>query len=761
MAKFSVDTHLFRELGEMLVGRDSTALVELIKNSYDADATEVTIYGENLGSATRGRILISDNGLGMTLETFEKGFLTIASRIKEEGDRRSPYFDRRYTGAKGVGRLAAQKLAWNLWLTSYPNVEHYGKDSDAVEATIDWRKIDQCETLDDDRIDTAIVVDPMQNSEDEGTEIELTNLRGKWTASERTRVIREVTTFQPPEVLLEIPERVCDVKLLFDEPLIRDVGEEDPGFRIKLEGEFDVGDEYWGVVASAADWILEIDSDNDSNSISYLMTPTRSYQKRFPNADQHEFIWEDPLVEYVPSFHSRILIREGAKGIKSQHRQWLASSAGVRIYMEGFRVLPYGDSGDDWLEIDKDYSQRRRTLRFLSDADLDLTKFGDEDDDFGLTALRNSSYFGAVFLTNNGSSELDMLVNREGFLPTSEFMSLQRIVRVGIDLSVRTRAFENADERQQRRETRKESKSTGAKDPERMNIREDAETAAKHAAELAKKARIAASAGDHKTAEQLIKNAGLEIAKSTSLAGELVTDRSIMQVLAGVGLQMAAFVHEMNALLGMASAVEASIQAIRDSRLLDNSSRKRLAKVEQNLADLRRVIERQASYLKDVTSPDSRRRRSRQNLMDRFSAAQRLVQRAADKRKIEIVNKIPSDLKSPPVFPAEITVVFSNLLSNAIKACKRNGKVLAKGRGKPDGTVLITIQNTGKRINLGTAEKWFLPFKSTTIEADPVLGQGMGMGLPIVRNILEEYGATIHFLKPTGNFSTAIEIAFK
>jgi hypothetical protein len=40
-AKFTVDTHVFRELGELLVGRDSTALIELIKNAYDADALEV------------------------------------------------------------------------------------------------------------------------------------------------------------------------------------------------------------------------------------------------------------------------------------------------------------------------------------------------------------------------------------------------------------------------------------------------------------------------------------------------------------------------------------------------------------------------------------------------------------------------------------------------------------------------------------------------------------------------------------------------
>ena len=38
MARFTVDTNLFRELGELLVGRSSTALVELIKNAYDADA---------------------------------------------------------------------------------------------------------------------------------------------------------------------------------------------------------------------------------------------------------------------------------------------------------------------------------------------------------------------------------------------------------------------------------------------------------------------------------------------------------------------------------------------------------------------------------------------------------------------------------------------------------------------------------------------------------------------------------------------------
>src|SRR5204863_7313052 len=94
---FSVDTHLFRELGELLVGRESTALIELVKNAYDADATEVIVFGERLGQQA-GIIRISDDGVGMDLDAFVKGFLRIASRLRDTGSRRSVRCGRRYTG---------------------------------------------------------------------------------------------------------------------------------------------------------------------------------------------------------------------------------------------------------------------------------------------------------------------------------------------------------------------------------------------------------------------------------------------------------------------------------------------------------------------------------------------------------------------------------------------------------------------------------------------------------------------------------------
>src|SRR5438552_18388124 len=116
--KFTVDTHLFRELGELLVGRDSTALVELVKNAYDADATNVIVYGEGLDDLRQAWVRISDDGVGMSPAEFEQGFLRIASRLREQGSRQSKRYSRRYTGAKGIGRLAAHKIARLMELRS-------------------------------------------------------------------------------------------------------------------------------------------------------------------------------------------------------------------------------------------------------------------------------------------------------------------------------------------------------------------------------------------------------------------------------------------------------------------------------------------------------------------------------------------------------------------------------------------------------------------------------------------------------------------
>src|SRR5215213_1214673 len=122
--------------------------MELIKNSYDADASEVVVTAAELDLPERARIVIQDNGCGMTASQFANGFLRIASRFKDEGERRSSHYGRRYTGSKGIGRLAAHKLARAMDIASVSGAPG-GKSRQRIEARIDWERIEARETLDE------------------------------------------------------------------------------------------------------------------------------------------------------------------------------------------------------------------------------------------------------------------------------------------------------------------------------------------------------------------------------------------------------------------------------------------------------------------------------------------------------------------------------------------------------------------------------------------------------------------------------------
>lgn len=189
MPRFTVDTHLFRELGELLVGRDSTALIELIKNSYDADATEVVVVGNQVDDTEFGNIVIADDGVGMDSLQFETGFLRIASRLKDEGNRRSLTFGRHFTGAKGIGRLAAHKLARHIRVLSSARQNVGESAANSIDATIDWDKVEACVTLDDVAAADAISINaiPATGATTAGTTIQLSGLRRRWTPAERSR----------------------------------------------------------------------------------------------------------------------------------------------------------------------------------------------------------------------------------------------------------------------------------------------------------------------------------------------------------------------------------------------------------------------------------------------------------------------------------------------------------------------------------------------------------------------------------------------
>lgn len=763
MPKFTVDTHLFRELGELLVGRDSTALVELVKNAYDADATAVTVFGERLHIPERGRIIVTDNGTGMTREEFDSGFLRIASRLKEERNRQSFRFGRRYTGAKGIGRLAAHKLARRLEVTSVPWSSSPIEQREVLQAVIDWDKIEMRETLDDIEESNAITVQESaaRKKARSGTTIALSGLRRAWTPTERARFFAEVQSFDAPNFLKQpLPNNVIDKPLLFSTPLVREPMNDKSGeeFSVRLEGDFAAGEEYWQLVAQTSNWVLEIQANRDGK-VRYAVAPTKRTKRDNPGPESFFATINHPSKVVGPFFDARVLVREGRFEGKSDQRVWASKASGIRVYMEGFRVLPYGDPKDDWLSIDADYTRRPRQLEMLRAWEEPNLFPAVQDEDEGLTRLPNNNYVGAVFLTQGNAATLRTLVNREGFIPEAGFDTLVSLVRIGVDLCTRVRASAAYSRRQERKQRRGgegrplegRSEKTTAREL-RSNL-DDATT-------LIHKARSLVGTGRVEEIKRVTDEVQARLAEVQGATEELISEQALLRVVASVGTQMAAFVHEVNALLGASRTIETALTNILSDDKLERYHRKQVRAILAATSDLRRGLERQASYLTDVITPDARRRRSRHRLAERFNAAVSLVAHQAERRRIQIINEIDPDLKTPPMFAAEITTVFANLLTNAVKGAGANGTIRASTATDSEGKVRVRIENTGVAVSLSEAERWFRPFESTTTELDPVLGQGMGLGLPITRSVLREYGAEIRFVKASREYATAIEITF-
>ena len=101
--------------------------------------------------------------------------------------------------------------------------------------------------------------------------------------------------------------------------------------------------------------------------VKFNILPTKKGVQEFPEARRRTFKMDHPNTELGPFFHARVLVREGPAGSREE-KAWLGRSSGIRVYMEGFRVLPYGEPNDDWLSIDSDYTRRQKTLPFLLDS---------------------------------------------------------------------------------------------------------------------------------------------------------------------------------------------------------------------------------------------------------------------------------------------------------------------------------------------------------------------------------------------------------
>ena len=210
----SVDAKHAQNIGEQSVSDRVQAVIEIVKNSYDGDATNcrVKFFARSGGSGTLvhvDHIEISDDGIGMTLDDIENKWMRLATGSKVEKPA-SPKFGRKVSGKKGMGHFATQKLGSKITIISCPEMYNGRSGPDESNKTFvlltDWEEYVPGKSFHE--IGNKLVIEPRDSERakdmhqyKQGITIVIRNLKEDWTTDDVERLRRHLSSLQSPKWL--------------------------------------------------------------------------------------------------------------------------------------------------------------------------------------------------------------------------------------------------------------------------------------------------------------------------------------------------------------------------------------------------------------------------------------------------------------------------------------------------------------------------------------------------------------------------------
>lgn len=415
--RFRPRAKIIRTLGDRLISGPIAAVIELVKNAHDADAgyVRVTIRPS---CDDGGRLAVEDNGHGMTFEDVQSKWMEPATTDKVI--RKFSPAGRRLLGSKGIGRFAAARLGELMALETTAIEKISGKTQTTRIPKLEWNMFENIDYL----ADVKIVYEIIKNGlTDTGTRLDIWHLRDEWNRHALEVLHRELRRLVSP---LEQKEKDFDIYLDLSA-----FTEEKNGF----DGTAIVNGNSWDEnnkliekndqhrvkpieLHSACDY--EVKGHFDPNgTFDGTMTIHRRDQKPeklgpFTIGLKREFGEESCgrvsihlfIFDREPEAVERTLRKAGMSGLdKREAKRILDEMVGVTIYRDHFRIRPYGESNQDWLELDKERVQDP------------AVKIG------------HNQVMGFVLISNEEESGLIERSSREGLEENGSYRRLVRLIR--------------------------------------------------------------------------------------------------------------------------------------------------------------------------------------------------------------------------------------------------------------------------------------------------------------------------------------------
>lgn len=367
---YSASAAILNRFGDELIKDNQTAFFELIKNSFDADATLVSVKFRNTKNID-GEIIIEDNGGGMSLEDIK----TKWARAAGENKIRNPFtpkFNRKQLGAKGIGRFSISKLGSFVKVITKP-----ANSSKQYVFKVNFN--DFTDDKDFDKMPLDLREGQPRRGFSNGTILEIKNLRNKWTKRDIQKAKNQLSHLIDPE-------------------------SKDQNFQISFESKD--YPELSGIIENPL-------TGQESHLIIFEIDAKGKYKCESTIGEKKNI--ERKTLSPLSCGPIKGKIKYYKDGVKTRDRRiddtTDESHLGLKVYRDSCRVRPYGEESDDWLEIKKKRARAGGKYYILS-----------------------NSIAGSVYISSLSNPKLKDATNREaGIIETIEFYEFQEFVQQQID----------------------------------------------------------------------------------------------------------------------------------------------------------------------------------------------------------------------------------------------------------------------------------------------------------------------------------------
>lgn len=728
---FSVSARVAMQLGRESISSSIVAILELVKNAYDADAENVYIRFVGLEGFEQPSLIIQDDGVGMTKSQVEDNWLVIGTSNKALL-RLSSHKKRILVGEKGLGRLGLDRLAHKTRMLTFSTEADFG-----IELEIDWQKYENAanerlESIEHDLFKVPKeVIDPKNEDLvviEQGTRLELVGLKDKWTKKDLEKLREELTLLVSPF------GGTNDFSIRF----FTGVGDWQD-----LDGQIESSH-----LTEVAAWVLT-SSLTESGHIHYEV---HSYDGVEFKTDEE---WADLFrgrdietkprcgpIEFIMYFYERLSPIWDARASR-----FLESNQGIRIYRDNFRVKPYGDpSGEgDWLNL-----AMRRVRNPAGVGALDKR-----------WVVGYNQVVGAVFIERKKNEALLDQTNREGIVEGPAYFDLRRYVLSAVEFFEEQRQkYERSQQKRKKIEEAREDAQT--KSQAVIGATSKVKDSWEQIIEKIEQSATTGETPDFDQIRQTFDTTFLELERSAEESAqkseelareseeqeeEYEEQKNTLGNLASLGIITAAFGHET---VGYAKEVVGNVKLLRDDiyPLFPPLYEKKHLDIIKDIDDIERAANRINTFAAFALGNVQRDKRKRKD--ESLESIARDVFKAVNLGeiyKIETEIDFASDIPKISIFRIDWESIFINLITNAKWAIdnspdiNRPRKIRVRAI-RDDSMVHLFFSDSGCGIPKYAESRIFEPGFSTkeNRQGDII---GTGMGLAIVENFIEAYNGKI------------------